>query len=69
MAIHQLMLAYEITGKTSHARRATTHKIIEKVAVPIQEISDIDTLDGLTITIGGYSEVLKYYDEIGRAHV
>lgn len=62
MAIHQLMLAYEITGKTSHARRATTHKIIEKVAVPIQEISDIDTLDGLTITIGGYSEVLKYYD-------
>lgn len=56
------MLAYEITGKSSHARRATTHKIVERVAVPIQEISDIDTLDGLTITIGGYSEKLKFYD-------
>lgn len=62
MAIHQLQLAYEITGKTSHARRATSHKIVEKVAFPIQEVSDIDTLDGLTITIGGYSETLKFYD-------
>lgn len=63
MAIYQIQLAYEITGKTSHARRSTTHKIVEKVSVPIQEISDIDALDGLTITIGGYSETLKFYND------
>lgn len=63
MAFHQLLLAYEITGKTSHARRATTHKIVEKVTVPIQEISDIDTLDGLSITIGDYCETLKFYND------
>lgn len=62
MAIHQIQLAYEITGKTSHARRATSHKIVEMVAVRVQEIDDIDALDGLTITIGGYSETLKFYD-------
>lgn len=62
MAIHQLLLAYEITGKTSHARRATTHKIVEKVTVSVQEISDIDTLDGLSITIGDYFETLKFYN-------
>jgi len=63
MAIHQIQLAYEITGKTSHARRATTHKIVEKVAIRVQEIDDIDALDGLTITIGGYAETLKFYDD------
>lgn len=63
MAIHQLQLAYTITGKSSHARRSTSHKVVEKVSVPIQEISDIDTLDGLRITIGGYSEVLKFYND------
>jgi len=62
MAIHQLQLAYAITGKTSHARRATTHKVVDKVALPIQEVSDIDTVNGLTITIGSYSETLKFYD-------
>ncbi len=63
MAFHQLLLAYEITGKTSHARRATTHKIVEEVTVWIQEIDDIDTLDGLLITIGDYCETLKLYND------
>ncbi|MCH6206307.1 hypothetical protein L3V16_21010 [Brucella ciceri] len=62
MTVHELLLAYQVTGKTSHARRASTFKIAESVSVPVPDISNADLMDGMRITIDSYSEVLKFYD-------
>lgn len=62
MAIHNFLLAYEVSGKAPSARRASTFKIAELVSLPVEEVSPSELHPGVKIDLDGYSEIVKFYD-------
>lgn len=62
MSIHNFLLAYEVSGKAPNARRASTFKIAEQVALPIDEVAHSELHPGVKIDLDGYSETVMFYE-------